>query len=211
MKPERKHESGFSLMELVISLMVLTVVMGIAFMLLNRFQQSYRYEEAYADAQRNARFAVARLNEIIRSAGTNPTANTTVNPTNFVSLLAPTTATGTAISSSSIQLRSDLNGDTFNNTTISLDSDVIVTSENLTLRLDAPNSRIVMDDNTAGGSTNVTIAENIRSVTFTDPNGASNTNKAIQVKLVAIPSGIASGDPRYREVSYNATIRLRNR
>ena len=211
MKPERKHESGFSLMELVISLMVLTVVMGIAFMLLNRFQQSYRYEEAYADAQRNARFAVARLNEIIRSAGTNPTANTTVNPTNFVSLLAPTTATGTAISSSSIQLRSDLNGDTFNNTTISLDSDVIVTSENLTLRLDAPNSRIVMDDNTAGGSTNITIAENIRNVTFTDPNGASNTNKAIQVKLVAIPSGIASGDPRYREVSYNATIRLRNR
>ena len=86
-----------------------------------------------------------------------------------------------------------------------------MTSENLTLRLDAPNSRIVMDDNTAGGSTNVTIAENIRSVTFTDPNGASNTNKAIQVKLVAIPSGIASGDPRYREVSYNATIRLRNR
>ena len=211
MKPERKHESGFSLMELVISLMVLTVVMGVAFMLLNRFQQSYRYEEAYADAQRNARFAVARLNEIIRSAGTNPTANTTVNPTNFVSLLAPTIASGTAISSSSIQLRSDLNGDTFNNSTVSSNSDVIVTSENLTLRLDAANSRIVMDDNTAGGSTNVTIAENIRSVTFTDPNGASNTNKAIQVKLVAIPSGITAGDPRYREVSYNATIRLRNR
>jgi prepilin-type N-terminal cleavage/methylation domain-containing protein len=211
MKPEKKHESGFSLMELIISLLVLTVVMGIAFTLLNRFQLSYRYEEAYADAQRNARFAVARLNEIIRSAGTNPTANTTVNPTNFVSLLAPTTASGTAISSSSIQLRSDLNGDTFNNTTISSNSDVIVTSENLTLRLDAANSRIVMDDNTPGGNTNVTIAENIRSVTFTDPNGASNTNKAIQVQLVAIPSGITTGDPRYREVSYNATIRLRNR
>ena len=211
MKPERQNESGFSFMELMISLMVLTVVMGIAFMLLNRFQQSYRYEEAYADAQRNARFAVARLNEIIRSAGTNPTANTTVNPTNFISLLAPTTASGTAISSSSIQLRSDLNGDTLNNTTVSSTSDVIVTSENLTLRLDAANSRIVMDDNTVGGSTNVTIAENIRSVIFTDPNGATNTNKAIQVRLIAIPSGIASGDPRYREVSYNATIRLRNR
>jgi len=211
MKPDRKYESGFSMMELIIALMVMTVVMGIAFMLLNRFQQTYRYEEAYADAQRNARFAVARLNEIIRSAGTNPTANTTVNPTNFISLLAPTTTSGTAVTSSSIQLRSDLNGDTFNNTTVSSNSDVIVTSENLTLRFDAANSRIVMDDNTAGGSTNVTIAENIRSVTFTDPNGASNTNKAIQVKLVAIPTGIASGDPRYREVSYNATIRLRNR
>jgi len=211
MKPERKYESGFSLMELVMSLLVLTVVMGIAFSLLNRFQQSYGYEESYADAQRNARFAVARLNEIIRSAGTNPTANTTVNPTNFVSLLSPTTVSGTAISSSSIQLRSDLNGDTLNTTTVSSNSDVIVTSENVTLWLDAANSRIVMDDNTVGGSTNVTIAENIRSVIFTDPNGATNTNKAIQVRLIAIPSGIAAGDPRYREVSYNATIRLRNR
>ena len=65
MKPDRSQESGFSLMELVIALLVLTAVMGIAFMLLNRFQQAYRYEEAYADAQRNARLAVARLNEII--------------------------------------------------------------------------------------------------------------------------------------------------
>lgn len=211
MKPERKYESGFSLMELIIALMVLTIVVGIAFSLLNRFQQTYRYEEAYADAQRNARFAVARLNEIIRSAGTNPTANTTVNPTNFVSLLAPTTASGTAISSSSIQLRSDLNGDTLNTATISSNSDVIVTSENVTLRLDSANSQIVMDDNTVTPPLSVTIAENIRSVTFTDPNGASNTNKAIQVQLVAAPSGIAIGDPRYREVSYNATIRLRNR
>jgi len=211
MNPERKYESGFSLMELVMSLLVLTVVMGIAFSLLNRFQQSYRYEESYADAQRNARFAVARLNEIIRSAGTNPTANTTVNPTNFVSLLAPTTVSGTAISSSSIQLRSDLNGDTLNTTTVSSNSDVIVTSENVTLWLDAANSRIMMDDNTVNPALSVTIAESIRSVTFTDPNGASNTNKAIQVLLVAAPSGIAVGDPRYREVSYNATIRLRNR
>ena len=214
MKPEIKElrqESGFSLMEVIIALLVLTVVLGMAFSLLNRYQQSYRYEEAYADAQRNARFAVARLNEIIRSAGTNPTANTTVNPTNFVSLLAPTTASGTAVSSSSLQLRSDLNGDTLNTTTVSSNSDVIVTSENVTLRLDAANSRIIMDDNTVNPPLSVIIADNIRTLTFTDPNGASNTNKAIQVQLVAIPSGIAVGDPRYREVSYNATIRLRNR
>ena len=211
MKPHREQESGFSLLEITVALMVLTVVMGIAFMLLNRFQQSYRYEEIYADAQRNARFAVARLNEIIRSAGTNPTANTTVNPFNFITLLAPTTTSGTAVTSSSIQLRSDLNGDTLNTTTVSSNSDVIVTSENLTLRLDAANSRIVMDDNTVVPAVSITIAENIRNVTFTDPNGASNTNKAIQVRLTAIPSGIPVGDPRYREVNYNATIRLRNR
>jgi hypothetical protein len=154
---------------------------------------------------------MARLNEIIRSAGTNPTANTAVNPTNFVVLLAPTTTSGTAVSSSSMQLRSDLNGDALNNTTVSSNADVIVTSENVTLWLDQATRRLIMDDNTVTPAVSIPIADNIRSITFTDPNGASNTNKAIQVTIIATPSGIADGDPRYREVSYTTTIRLRNR
>jgi prepilin-type N-terminal cleavage/methylation domain-containing protein len=206
-----QNERGFSLAELIIGLMVLTVILGIAFSLLNRFQQTYRYEEAYADAQRNARFAMARLNEIIRSAGTNPTASTTVNPTNFITLLAPTTTTGTTVSSSSIQLRSDLNGDSLNTMRVSADSDVIVTSENVTLRLNADTRQIMMDDNTVTPVQSVPVADNVSSITFTDPNGASYQNKAILVQLVAVPVGIAVGDPRYRQVSYSATIRLRNR
>jgi prepilin-type N-terminal cleavage/methylation domain-containing protein len=206
-----QNERGFSLIELTVALMVLTVILGIAFSLLNRFQQTYRYEEAYADAQRNARFAVARLNEIIRSAGTNPTASTTVNPTNFVTLLSPTTTTGASISSASIQLRSDLNGDSLNTTRVSADSDVIVTSENVTLRLNQATRQIIMDDNTVSPVQSVPIADNVSSITFTDPEGASYTNKAIVVQLVAVPSGIAVGDPRYRQVGYSATIRLRNR
>jgi len=209
MKTQRQE--GFSLVEVTISLLVLTVVIGIAFSLLNNFQRTYRYEEANADAQRNARFAMARLNEIIRSSGTNPTSTTTVNPTNFAVLLPPTTATGNSITSTSLQLRSDLDGDTQNTTTISSNSDVIVTSENVTLRLDSSNRRIVMDDNTSSPIRSVPIADNIISVRFTDPNGATYTNKAIQVELIAVPNGIDRGDPRYREVSYTATIRLRNR
>lgn len=209
MKEERQN--GFSLMEVTVALLVMTVVTGIAFGLLNRFQQTYRFEEAYADAQRNARFAMARLNEIIRSSGTNPTSTTTVNPTNFAVLLAPTTASGNQVTSSSLQLRSDLDGDTQNTTTVSSNSDVIVTSENVTLRLDENNRRIVMDDNTSSPIRSVSLADNIISVKFTDPNGATYTNKAIQVELIAVPSGIEKGDPRYREVSYTAIIRLRNR
>lgn len=206
-------ERGFSLIELTIALLVLTVVMGIAFTLLNNFQQTYRYEEAYADAQRNARFAMARLNEIIRSAGTNPTANTTVNPTNFAVLLSPTVTSGNTKSSASLQLRSDLNGDAANNTTVSANSDVIVTSENVTLRLDTANRRLMLDDNTASPATSIPIADNIASIRFTDPTGALNvyTNKSIQVEIVAVPNGIERGDPRYQEVSYTAVVRLRNR
>lgn len=205
-----RSEAGFSLMEVTIALMVLTVVMGIAFTLLTRFQRSYRYEEAYADAQRNARFAMARLNEIIRTAGTNPTANTSVNPTNFIALLAPTTTSGAAVSSSSLRLKSDLNGDTLNNADIK-EGDVLVTSEDVTLRFDSANGQILMDNNTKSPPESITIADNIRSIKFTDPNGAIYTNKVIQVQLVAVPSGIATGDPAYREVTYSTTIRLRNR
>ena len=210
MKRAIKHQSGFSLLEVTIALMMLTTVVGVAFSLLNRFQQSYRYEEAYADAQRNARFAMARLNEVIRSAGTNPTATTAVNPTDFAVLLPPTSTSGTAVSSSSLQLKSDLNGDTQNTSSVSA-GDVIVTSENVTLQLNQTTSQIVMVDNTPSGNGAIPIADNIRAITFTDPDGASKTNKAIQVSLIAIPSGVAAGDPRYREVSYNGVIRLRNR
>lgn len=204
-------EKGFSLMELTLSLLVMTIVMGIAFGLLNIFQRSYRYEEAYADAQRNARFAMARLHEIIRSSGTNPTAASTVNATNFAVLLPTTTTSGTEMSSSSIRLKSDLDGDKANITTVSSDTDVIVTSEDVTLRLDSANRRLVMDDNTSNPVATVPIADNIISVKFTDPNGTIFTNKAIQVEIVAVPNGIQAGDPRYRQVSYTATIRLRNR
>src|SRR5262249_38625846 len=108
MKTATNKESGFSLIELTIAILLVTLISGIAIALLNRFQRNYRYEEAYADAQRNARFALARLNEIIRSSGTNPTGKITVNVTNFAVLQSPTTTVGSAVSSSSIRLKSDL-------------------------------------------------------------------------------------------------------
>ena len=209
--PSRNHEGGFSLIEVTITLLMLTVVMGAAFSIMNRFQKTYRYEEAYADAQRNARFAVARLNEVLRSAGTNPRSITTVNPTNFAQLMTPTTTSGTAVSSASITLRSDLDGDAQNLTRVSSNSDVIVTSENITLKIDIPNRQLLMVDNTVSPAVSTPIADNIVGLKFTDPNGATYTNKAIQVEVTAVPSGIIVGDPNYREVKYMATIRLRNR
>ncbi|MEW6129474.1 MAG: prepilin-type N-terminal cleavage/methylation domain-containing protein [Acidobacteriota bacterium] len=204
------QQSGFSLLELVIGLMLITVVTGISISLLNRFQSSYRYEEAYADAQRNARFALSRLNEIIRSAGTNPTGKMTVNESDFAVLQSPVVS-GNSSTASSIRLKSDLNGDTQNTANIAANSDVIVTSEDVTLRLDAVNRRIIMDDNTVSPAQSIPIADNIISLSFTDPNGSTRTNKTIIVNLVAIPNGITQGDKRYREVAYSGAIRLRNR
>ena len=197
-------EEGFSLIEVTIGLGVMTIIMGVAFMLLNGFQLSYQREEAYADAARNARFAVSRLEEIVRSAGTNPTGKTVVNWLTFVDF-------GGGNSSSSLHLISDLDGDGATTSTITADSNVIITSENVTLRLDTATNTIVMvDNNQAVDSTRrtVPIAENIRSLTFTDPDGS---RREVDVDLYAVPSGIPTSDKRYREVHFTANIRLRNR
>ena len=200
------NEQGFSLIEVTIGLGVMTTIMGIAFMLLNGFQLSYQREEAYADAARNARFAVSRLEEIIRSANTNPTGKTAVNWLTFVDFGSVTTN-----SSSSLHLISDLNGDGATTSTMAANSDVIITSENVTLSLDTATNTIVMvDNNQPVGSTRrtVPIAENIRSLTFTDPDGF---RRQVDVELRAVPSGVSTLDKRYREVHYTANIRLRNR
>lgn len=193
-------------MEVTIGLGVMTTVMGIAFMLLNGFQLSYQREEAYADAARNARFAVSRLEEIVRSAGTNPTGKTAVNWLTFVDFGGVNVN-----SSSSLHLISDLNGDGATTSTIAANSDVIITSENVTLTLDTATNTIVMvDNNQPVDSTRrtVPIAENIRSLTFTDPDGS---RRQVDVDLRAVPSGVSSSDIRYREVHFTANIRLRNR
>jgi len=200
------NEQGFSLMEVTIGLGVMTTVMGIAFMLLNGFQLSYQREEAYADAARNARFAVSRLEEIVRSAGTNPTGRTAVNWLTFVDFGGVNVN-----SSSSLHLISDLNGDGATTSTIAANSDVIITSENVTLTLDTATNTIVMvDNNQPVDSTRrtVPIAENIRSLTFTDPDGS---RREVDVDLRAVPSGVSTSDIRYREVHFTANIRLRNR
>ncbi|HSB07949.1 MAG TPA: prepilin-type N-terminal cleavage/methylation domain-containing protein [Blastocatellia bacterium] len=199
-----KGEQGFSLIEVTLALAVMTTILGIAFLLLNGFQRTYQTEEAYADAARNGRFAIARLEEIIRSAGTNPTGKTAVNWLSFVDF-------GGGNSGSSLHLISDLNGDGATSSSISADTDVIITSENVTLTLNTSSNTVVLVDNNQPLDSvrrTVPIAENIRSLTFTDPDGS---RREVDVDLYAVPSGVPISDKRYREVHYNATIRLRNR
>src|SRR5215471_13255576 len=141
-------ESGFSLLELTVALGVLTVVMGAAVMLLNNFQKASRASEVYAEAERNGRFAISRLDEIIRSAGCNPTSLTSVNNATFLSF--PNGNGG-----SSIQLKSDLDGDGLFNSRVTSNSDVIVTSENVTLQLSG--NSLQLTDNTVSPATSLTI------------------------------------------------------
>jgi Tfp pilus assembly protein PilW len=203
MKPPSTEE-GFSLIEVTITLGILTLIMGIAFTLFNGFQKSYQSEQGYVDAARNGRFAIARLEEIIRSAGTNPTGKTAVNWLTFVDF-------GGGNTSSSLHLLSDLNGDGATTSTLSSNADVIIVSENVTLQLNASSSVLELVDNnqpTSSSRRTVPIAENIRQITFSDPDGS---RREVDIDLVAVPNGVPVHDPRYREVRFTSNIRLRNR
>ena len=107
---------------------------------------------------------------------------------------------------SSIELKSDLDGAGLFITTVASTADVIVTSEDVTLQLNA--NSLQLTDNTVAGATPVTIADDVRSVTFTDPDGTAHS---VLVDLVAMPTGIRAGDPNYIEVEFKSNIRLRNR
>jgi hypothetical protein len=83
---------------------------------------------------------------------------------------------------------------------------VIVTSENVTLQLNG--NSLQLTDNTVTPATGLTIAEDIRSVTFTDPDG---TGRSVVANLTAMPTGVRWGDQNYVEVQLTSNIRLRNR
>src|SRR4051794_2261778 len=96
-----RAEKGFSLMELVVAVGILMVVMAIAFKLASKSQTSANANQVLAQAHENAEFALSRVSEIIRSAGSNPTSVSTQNPLNFF----------VSGSVSSVRILSDLNGD----------------------------------------------------------------------------------------------------
>src|SRR5690242_9278591 len=121
----KTKQGGFSLLEVTVALTIITVILGVAFSVLNRFQKNYRYETGYVDAQRNARFAIARLSEMIRAAGTTPIVKTAVDWLTFVDF-------GGGNSSSTLTLKSDLDGDGATTSTLTSSADVIIASENVT-------------------------------------------------------------------------------
>ena len=215
------QESGFSLFELVVTVAILTVVMGAAFNLMTRSQVSYDANQIQAEAHANADFAVNRVTEIIRGAGSNPTNLTTVNWIDFL----------TNPDSSSVRVKSDLNGDgdvTDRVDAVSAATTTqyhIISSEDVTLRyyptetvvsgVTIPARTICMIDNTPVPGTTasydlapIVIAQNILS--FSCPAGSNP--REVTLSITAGPSrAISTSDPRYRSYATSARIRLRNR
>jgi prepilin-type N-terminal cleavage/methylation domain-containing protein len=223
---KRSTQDGFSLLELIVSVGVLTIVMGAAFQLMTRSQSSFDRNEFLAEAHQNADFAVNRVAEIIRGAGANPHNDAFIN-----SLTPVKNVTGLysgQTSAQAVEIVADLNGD--KDTLDPVDSGTsgakffILSSEDLVLLF-------VKNDNTSetiGGNTTtvaqggtlvmidknrtpiapVVIAENI--VDFKCPVTSNPTE--VQIDITAGPShNISPTDRRYVQFTRTMQVRLRNR
>lgn len=69
MKPARRHESGFSLIELMIAMVVTLIVTGAIYGLLAGGNSAFRREPELADRQQNTRVAMSMIESDIAAAG----------------------------------------------------------------------------------------------------------------------------------------------
>jgi prepilin-type N-terminal cleavage/methylation domain-containing protein len=234
-----KQESGFSLLELIIVLVVLLIITGSVFNTLSNSQKTFDAELANSQAQENARYAVDRIAEIIKTAGNNPQNITALNGLSFIkaystfnasTLVAGTMATPNATCDPdefcatnccppAINILSDFDGDGF--TTSQVDTSVfrvnLVTSEDLTVYLDErvpsgqtfPLDLVMFFDRTTNTAT--PIAEFVTDLKFrVDP-----TQNEVTIFVTARSSRAVAVEDiferRFRYSSLSSTVKLRNR
>jgi prepilin-type N-terminal cleavage/methylation domain-containing protein len=204
------RESGFSLVELVISVAILTIILTAAFTLMVRGQVAFDLNQVRAESHQNADFAVHRITEIIRGAGSNPLNATTVSALPFIS------NPGNDVTM--VRVISDLNSDgTFDdvvNTGTAGVGAFIVTSEDVTIQYNATDQTLEIVDNTPSAShTPVIIAENI--VGFSCPVNDATMNPwtpyAVLVTITAKSSRFVAMDAYMQQASVSSSlIHLRN-
>jgi|GEM_PF-1761223 len=199
-----ESQRGFSLMELLISTALLTIILGLTFNMLPRDQKSFDAEQASADAQQNARFAINRLAEIIRGAGNNPAGISTINSVLGVGITGGTVdPNGNIVGGTTIRIKSDLNGNKNLTDTISSDADVVISSEDVSIYRSGTN--IVMVDNNSS-TIPVPLAEDIQDLKF----DFSPDQKLVTVHVTARSTRTVA-DGQARTSSLTSHIRLRNR
>ena len=195
--------AGFSVIELLLAVVMIMAIMGATMQLLFSSQRVYSSEQATADAQENARFAISRLSEILRGAGNNPASIQTFNPLTSTTVANNGTAVSPGTAGNQVSIFADYNGNgTFNDNISS--SDNIISSENVTLRLNGTTIEVV--DNTTGGVTSP-IAQDVQSVAFTE----AADRRSLTITVTARSARAVPGDATYRTATLSSIVRLRNR
>jgi prepilin-type N-terminal cleavage/methylation domain-containing protein len=214
-------DSGFSLIELVVVVAILTIVMGAAFKLMTSSQVDFDRNEYLAEAHENADFAILRVTELVRGAGANPNGLSVVNNIPFISNREVGSSTDDP---HVIRILSDLDGDRLLTSRVAgSGSDYyILSSEDVTIKfyqtqttvgsVTIPANSLCIIDNTPGTSpaqgVPIVLASNVTDFNCTVPTDP----REVSVTVTGGPSRpVATNDPRYVTFTRTMQIRLRNR
>ncbi|MBI3939490.1 MAG: prepilin-type N-terminal cleavage/methylation domain-containing protein [Acidobacteria bacterium] len=184
-----RRQYGFSLIELMISLTILTILSGSILVLVRENQQLYHGMQDYAAATQSARISLDLIARYVRQAGNNPL-NATFSPLSY--------------SENTLTIRSDLTGsqaaqsplDSFGDP----DKQLTAAFEQITVRYDSQTKQVLLD----AGYGEDTLAENIGQLRFDfyDSAGVATTDMS-QVTQVAITLEAVSAlaDPQTKKAN----------
>jgi type II secretory pathway pseudopilin PulG len=174
-----KDQSGFTLVEFLISSLILIVVASAVFALLSEIQRTASYQTEVQSVLNNTRIAMQTVERYIRQAGNDP--------------LGSGLSGIVIVSTNEIQVRSDLTGSsgTGNPDKGDPDGDIEDSGENVTIRLnDRSRSLEIVPD---GGSAQI-VASNIAGLSFEcfDSQGSLTTASGDIRKVVITIKGSSS-------------------
>ncbi len=172
----QRHERGFSLVEMVITLAILAIVLGVVGQTVFRVQQSYLRTRTAVEGQNNARSALDLMTRLIRQAGNNPRNNPLVIPLRVQDNIAPVGRIDT------IRIGSDWNP---------ADGDALDPYEDVTFSLNAAAGQLMLRE---GAGLNLPFLENINGFEILCFDGAGNPIDAATATTVANAGLIVSVD-----------------
>lgn len=207
---------GFSLLEMLVSMLVLTMFMGAAFTFGSHIREYQQRVMIQADAQQSGRLAIDRVEMLLRTAGSDPTGEAIASPDDA---LAERTATGLRILRDLPQDTND-DGDTWD--VVDLDDDgqtdgddenengdgfLDDPAEDVTLAVADGQLRLV--DNTTGTTlvlTNGVVANDGNRPIFSYVTDAEGDLVAVAVELTVATATIDPVTGETLRVTYTSTV-----
>jgi type IV pilus assembly protein PilW len=191
-KNQRPGSAGFTLVEVLMCIAILSVLFGTVYRTFDTFNRSYANENVKAGVQQKSRIGIDLLARDIRLAGLDPlgTSNAGFNPANT--------------SSTSIQFTADLN----------YDGDLDDPFEDITYAL---NGNLLQQTTDLGsGPVTATLLDNVTALTFTYLDQTNNLLPApvatgeIRTVIISLTMQRPAGREKTVSRSYTTRVRCRN-
>lgn len=217
-----RNDRGFTLVELLVATVTMTVILGAAVALTSQVQNGYRRQLEDSAAEQEARYALEWIGRYVRGAANNPTGATESQcpapNTNFVPVQFDPDGDNL---DNDVRLMTDANPPDGLIGGPDAGGDCTQGNEDVTISLDAAANTITFLDNNTGGAVSTrtdTVIENLEFIFRNSAHAVLDTSVANPANVVYIETRItirtrtvdaSTGDPITRTLSQEVKIRSR--